>query len=441
MSEFDLALQAIQDRLSKVPLARRFGRVQQIVGLTIESQGPTASVGELCSLWLGDQKVGEAEVVGFKSGTTLLMPLGQVEGIRPGMRVEAEGRQLSVPCGWDLLGRVLDALGRPMDHKSPPHGAEMRPLDRDPPAALDRQRIEEPMYTGIRAIDGFLTLGKGQRVGIFAGSGVGKSVTMGMIARRCLAEVNVICLIGERGREVREFLEKDLGAEGMAKSVVIIATSDQPALLRLKAAQTATAIAEWFRDQGKDVLLMMDSSTRLAMAQREIGLSVGEPPATKGYPPSVFTFLPRLMERAGPAPIGSITAIYTVLVEGDDMDDPIADTVRGILDGHIVLSRALANRNHYPAIEVLQSVSRCKGDVAEPQMLKMAGDLLRSWATYKKNEDLITIGAYAKGSSPEIDKAIARFGLMEEFLIQGQHEQWESHLLSEELGRLAQIGV
>lgn len=441
MSDLDLAIQGVIDRIGKVPMARRFGRVQQIVGLTIESQGPTASVGELCSLWLADQKVGEAEVVGFRSGTTLLMPLGSIEGIRPGMRVEAEGRQLSVACGWDLLGRVLDGLGRPLDGQNAPVGAELRPLDRDPPNALTRQRISEPMYTGIRAIDGFLTLGKGQRVGIFAGSGVGKSVTMGMIARRCLAEVNVICLIGERGREVREFLEKDLAEEGMAKSVVVIATSDQPALIRLKAAQTATAIAEWFRDQGKDVLLMMDSSTRLAMAQREIGLSVGEPPATKGYPPSVFAFLPRLMERAGPAPVGSITAIYTVLVEGDDMDDPIADTVRGILDGHIVLSRALANRNHYPAIEVLQSVSRCKGDVAEPHVLKMAGDLLRSWSTYKKSEDLITIGAYAKGSSPDIDKAIARHSAMEAFLIQGQHEHWESAGLEADLSQIAQHGV
>jgi flagellum-specific ATP synthase len=423
-------------QLQTLTLVERSGRVSQVTGLTIESQGPAAAVGELCEMWDLGHCIGKAEVVGFRGPITLLMPLGSIEGLKPGLIVKATGQKLSVPVGPALLGRILDALGRPLDGKAAPTYVAQSPLDRDPPDAMTRQRIHDVMPTGIRTLDAFLTLGRGQRVGIFAGSGVGKSVTMGMIAQRCLAQVNVICLIGERGREVREFIERDLGPEGLVKSVVIVATSDQPALLRLKAAQTATAIAEWFRDQENDVLLMMDSSTRLAMAQREVGLSIGEPPATKGYPPSVFAMLPRLMERSGPAPVGSITALYTVLVEGDDMDDPIADTVRGILDGHIVLSRRLANRGHYPAIDVLQSVSRCRGDILAPEMRDMADELLRSWAVYHRNEDLIQIGAYQKGANPELDLAVQRHETIEKILIQKREEFWDG-----DIGGLLQAAV
>ncbi|MCL2282837.1 MAG: FliI/YscN family ATPase, partial [Fibromonadales bacterium] len=333
--------------------------------------------------------------------------------------VAAKGETLTAPVGYRLLGRVLDGMGNPMDNLGEVQCEAHHSIYRTPPSALQRTRIKDPMFTGLRAIDGFLTIGRGQRMGIFAGSGVGKSVSMGMIARNCLAKVNVIALIGERGREVREFIEKDLGPEGLKRSVVIVATSDQPALVRLKASFLAMTIAEFFRDSGEEVLFLMDSTTRLAMAQREIGLAVGEPPATKGYTPSVFAFLPKLFERAGNSDKGSITGLYTVLVDGDDLDDPIADCVRSILDGHIVLSRALANKNHYPAIDILASISRCRTDIASKELKELSATLLRSLAVYRKNEDLINIGAYAKGSDPEVDTAIKRQPSLEKFLTQG----------------------
>jgi flagellum-specific ATP synthase len=405
----------------RIPLLR--GRVAKIIGLTIECEGPTASVGELCRIMSGNHEICKAEVVGFREQRTLVMPLGPLEGIRPGMEVIADGATLVAPVGWGILGRVLDGLGNPIDQLGPLDFEGHRSIYANPPGALERKRIVKPMFTGIRAVDSFLTIGQGQRLGIFAGSGVGKSVTMGMIARNCLAKVNVIALIGERGREVREFVEKDLGPEGLKKSIVIVATSDQPALIRIKASLLATTIAEYFRDQGEEVMLLLDSATRLAMAQREIGLAIGEPPATKGYTPSVFAFLPKLLERAGSGTKGSITGLYTVLVEGDDMDDPIADTARSILDGHIVLSRALAHRNHYPAIDVLASISRCRPDVTTPEFRAITGPLLTSMASYRKNEDLINIGAYVKGSDPEVDTAIKRREPMQKFLQQAVDEK------------------
>lgn len=381
------------------------GRVTRVVGLLVESTGPAAAVGEICALAAGDAMLCLAEVVGFRSHSTLLMPLGGMEGIRPGLEVVATGVPLMVPTGNALLGRILDGLGHALDEKGPLPPAR-RPVTGYAPHPLRRQRIHKPMGTGVRAIDGFLTLGRGQRLGIFAGSGVGKSVLLGMLAKRCEADVNVICLIGERGREVREFLERDLGPEGMARSVVVCATSDQPAVVRVKAAFTATAIAESFRDQGKDVLLMMDSSTRLAMAQREIGLAIGEPPATKGYTPSVFALLPQVFERAGTSDTGSITGLYTVLADGDDMEEPVADAIRSILDGHVVLSRDLANRNHYPAIDVLRSISRCMSDVVASDHRKAAGEVISLMSLYRENEDLINLGAYAKGTNAQIDLAL-----------------------------------
>lgn len=430
---------AIARALGDARLVTLKGYVSKIIGLVVECQGPTASIGELCSIGSAQGQVCLAEVVGFRENRTLVMPLGPMEGIRPGMEVRTMGTYLSSPVGRGLLGRVLDGLGNPMDGKGALASSGMRSIHATPPNALQRKRINKPLLTGIRAIDSFLTMGQGQRVGLFAGSGVGKSVTLGMIARNCLASVNVIALIGERGREVREFIEKDLGPEGLAKSVIIVATSDQPALVRLKASMLATTIAEWFREQGEDVLFLLDSSTRLAIAQREIGLAVGEPPATRGYTPSVFAFLPKLFERAGTSDKGSITALYTVLVEGDDMDDPIADAVRSILDGHIVLSRNLAHRNHYPAIDILQSVSRCRPDVTTPKMRELSGQLLRSLAVYRKSEDLINIGAYAKGSDPEIDLAIKRNSPLEKYLIQSLEEKWNPKQAEKSLSDLVGI--
>jgi len=405
--------------ISRIRLADVRGRVVKIIGLIVECEGPSAGIGELCTIEHGGKIICQAEVVGFRETRTLIMPLGALEGIRPGMAVVAKGETLTAPVGSQLLGRVLDGLGKPMDNLGEIKCEVRRSIYAEPPTAMQRTRIKDPMYTGIRAIDGFLTIGRGQRMGIFAGSGVGKSVTMGMIARNCLAKVNVIALIGERGREVREFIEKDLGPEGLKRSVVVVATSDQPALVRLKASLLAMSIAEYFRDAGDDVFFLMDSSTRLAMAQREIGLAVGEPPATKGYTPSVFAFLPKLFERAGNSDKGSITGLYTVLVDGDDLDDPIADSVRSILDGHIVLSRSLANKSHYPAIDVLASISRCRPDITGPGLKETSSALTRSLAVYRKNEDLINIGAYAKGSDAEVDVAIKRHAPLEKFLTQG----------------------
>jgi flagellum-specific ATP synthase len=404
--------------LESMCLAPVRAKIVQVIGLVMESTGLSASLGEICAVFDGQRQVGLAEVVGFRRQATLLMSLGQLDGLRPGMEVMATGRVFSVKVGQPLLGRVLNGLGEPIDGRGQMLLVEEGRVNADPPNPLERRRIAEPMATGIRAIDGFKTIGKGQRVGLFAGSGVGKSVLLGMIARNCKSQVNVIALIGERGREVKEFLEKDLGPEGLARSVVVVATSDQPALIRIKAAMTATAIAEYFRDLGNDVMLMMDSSTRLAMAQREIGLAVGEPPSTRGYTPSVFAFLPRLMERAGMAGNGSITALYTVLVEGDDMDEPVADAVRSILDGHIVLSRSLAHRNHFPAIDVLKSVSRCMSDVTAKEHRAAAGRLLNAMAVYADAEDMVNLGAYVRGTNPQLDLAIALHPELEKFLIQ-----------------------
>jgi flagellum-specific ATP synthase len=410
--------------LSSVPMAEVRASVLQIIGLVMESTGLRAALGEVCRIYDGPRSVGLAEVVGFRKNTTLLMPVGDLSELRPGMEVEATGRPFSLPVGEALLGRVLNGLGEPLDGKGPlPRLGEEARIFNAPPNPLERRRIREPMPTGIRSLDAFRTLGKGQRVGLFAGSGVGKSVLLGMIARNCRASVNVIALIGERGREVKEFLEKDLGEEGLKRSVVFVAPSDQPALVRLKAALAATAVAEGFRDRGEDVMLLMDSSTRLAMAQREIGLAIGEPPSSRGYTPSVFAFLPKLFERAGMGATGSITSIYTVLVEGDDMDEPVADAVRSILDGHIVLSRALAHRNHFPAVDVLRSVSRCMPDVTSDAQRQATAKLLRSMAVYRESEDLVNLGAYARGANPELDQAIALRADLDRFLIQQVEEK------------------
>ncbi|NGQ94008.1 flagellar protein export ATPase FliI [Brevibacillus sp. SYP-B805] len=406
------------------------GKVTQVVGLTIESQGPEAKLGEICLIHSQQhQEPILAEVVGFRDNKVLLMPLGEVSAIGPGCDVVATGKPLMVRVGPEILGTVLDGLGRPLEG-SLPFGLASVPTDNQPPNPLKRPRIAEPLSVGVRAIDGLITVGKGQRVGIFAGSGVGKSTLLGMIARNTTADINVIALIGERGREVLEFIERDLGEEGLQRSVVIVATSDQPAMIRIKGAMIATAIAEYFRDRGLNVMLMMDSVTRFAMAQREIGLAIGEPPATRGYTPSVFALLPKLLERAGTAHKGSITAFYTVLVDADDMNDPIADAVRGILDGHIVLDRKIAQKGHFPAIDVLASVSRVMSEICSDEHLEAARELKRHLATYKEAEDLINIGAYKMGTNRDIDAAIRYRDIIREFTAQGTHEpsDWESTL-------------
>ena len=383
------------------------GNITKVTGLTIESNGPMASIGELCYIYPHNKaKPVLAEVVGFKDDNILLMPLGHMEGIASGSKVIASGKTLKVHVGEELKGRILDGLGNPIDGKGPIPSKKTYDVSNTPPNPLERQVIKEPLTLGVKAIDGLLTFGKGQRMGIFAGSGVGKSTLMGMIARNSSADINVIGLIGERGREVREFIEKDLREEGLKRSIVVVATSDQPALIRVKGAMVATAIAEYFRDLGKDVMLLMDSVTRFAMAQREIGLAIGEPPVTRGFTPSVFSVLPKLLERAGTSSKGSITGLYTVLVDGDDLNEPITDTVRGILDGHIVLSRKLANQNHYPAIDVLASVSRVMPSIVDDEHLNIANTIKNTMAVYRESEDLINIGAYKKGSNREIDKAI-----------------------------------
>ncbi|MBC2396683.1 flagellar protein export ATPase FliI [Clostridium tetanomorphum] len=397
------------------------GIVKKVIGLTIEVEGMKAFIGEVCIIYNEKNDPITCEVVGFKEDNIILMPLGELIGISPGCRVVPQGKPLSAICSEDLFGKILDGLGKPLNEEELRSGIQY-PLDKEPPDPLKRRRIKDVISTGIRAIDGFLTCGEGQRIGIFAGSGVGKSTTLGMIAKYAEADVNVICLIGERGREVLDFIEKDLGEEGMKKSIVVCATSDKPALVRLKGAFTATAIAEYFRDKGKKVILMMDSVTRFAMAQREVGLAIGEPPATKGYTPSVFAMLPRLMERAGMSDKGSITAFYTVLVDGDDFNEPIADAVRGILDGHIVLSRDLAAKNHYPAIDILSSISRLMSEIADKNhklIASFARDLI---ATYKDSEDLINIGAYVKGSNKKVDLSIQYIDAINSFLKQGVDE-------------------
>jgi FliI/YscN family ATPase len=399
------------------------GRVVQVVGLTVETMGLNCQIGEICDIQTGNK--GEsllAEVIGFRNKHMLLMPLGSMEGIQPDSTVRSVSRAFKAPIGKSLIGRVLNGLGEPIDGKGPLEMIEWASTNQSPPHPLQRSAIDAPLVTGVRVIDGMLTCGKGQRMGIFAGSGVGKSTLLGSIARNSQSDIAVIALIGERGREVREFLERDLGAEGLARSVIVVSTSDQPALVRLKAANVAMTIAEFFRDEGMDVMFMMDSVTRYAMAQREIGLSIGEPPASKGYTPSVFAILPRLLERAGRGERGSITGFFTVLVEGDDFNEPICDAVRGILDGHIILSRALAARNHYPAIDVLNSVSRVMPALITREHLQLAAYARKNLAVFEKVRDLVNIGAYVKGSDPEIDTALLIMPVLLAFLQQDREE-------------------
>lgn len=385
------------------------GKVSQIIGLTVECVGLNVRMGDVCKIYTNDSGVDfiYAEAVGFKENKVLLMPLGELSGVGQENYVEATHESLRVPVGRNLLGRVLDAFGNPMDGKGPIVPDAYHSIENPPPNPLARRRIKEVLPLGIKAIDSLLTIGKGQRIGIFAGSGVGKSTLLGMMARNAQSDVNVIILVGERGREVRDFLEKDLQEEGLAKSILIVATSDQPALIRLKSASVGTSVAEYFRDQGCNVLLMMDSLTRFAMAQREIGMAIGEPPISRGYTPSVYAAMPKLLERSGTSDKGTITALYTVLVEGDDMNEPISDTVRGILDGHIVLSRSLANNNHYPAIDVLQSISRLMPDIADKKQIQKASFVKNMMATHRDMQDLISIGAYKRGTNPQVDQAVA----------------------------------
>ena len=415
-----LSLDSYRARLREAEPAPMFGHVTRVVGLVIESDGPRARVGDVCELRRADGGTAlPVEVVGFRDGRLLSVPLGDTAGIRPGDRIVARGGILSLPAGDRLLGRVIDGLGRPLDGRGPleaPDRAPLRPAAMNP---LDRDPVVAPIGTGVRAIDALLTCGRGQRVGLFGGSGVGKSTLLGMMARGTAADVVVLALVGERGREVRSFLEHDLGPSGLERSVVVVSTSDSPPLVRLRAAYGATAIAEYFRDRGRNVLLMMDSVTRFAMAQREVGLAAGEPPTAKGYPPSVFALLPGLLERAGNVHgKGSITAIYSVLVEGDDTNEPIADAVRGILDGHIVLSRDLAGRNHYPAIDILQSISRTMPDVTESDHRRRAAQVREWLATLRDTEDLVSVGAYVRGTTPRIDQALERRDKIGQFLCQ-----------------------
>ncbi len=406
-------------KVKELTFYKKLGKVVNVVGLTIESLGPDAKLADLCQIMPEDdsKKPILAEVVGFKDSKTLLMPYEDTEGIGAGCTVENLGHPLTVTVGDELLGKTLDGLGRPTDGTVLHAGLEY-PVEAAPPDPMERVIINEVLPLGVKAVDGLMTVGKGQRVGIFAGSGVGKSTLMGMFARNTKADINVIALIGERGREVREFVERDLGPEGMKRSVVVVATSDRPALVRNKAAKTATAVAEYFRDQGRDVLLMMDSLTRFSMAQREIGLASGEPPVTRGYPPSVYSEMPRLLERAGNGAKGSITGLYTVLVDGDDFNEPITDTARSILDGHVMLNRALAQQNHYPAIDVLQSISRCMSQIAAKEHKQVAGKMKSVMATYHEAEDLINIGAYQRGSNQKIDYAIKMIDKINDFLQQ-----------------------
>ncbi|WP_027408685.1 flagellar protein export ATPase FliI [Anoxybacteroides tepidamans] len=415
------------DEIETIDSYKRFGKVTRVIGLMIESKGPESSIGDVCYIHVGSGRKKQriaAEVVGFREQHVLLMPFSTIQDISPGCIVEATGKPFEIKVGMNLIGKVLDSLGRPLDGSVLPKGLRSISIEREPPNPLLRPPIHEPVEVGIRLIDSLLTVGKGQRVGIFAGSGVGKSTLLGMIARNTNADLNVIALIGERGREVREFIERDLGPEGLARSIVVVATSDQPALMRIKGAYTATAIAEYFRDKGMNVMLMMDSVTRVAMAQREVGLAIGEPPTTKGYTPSVFAILPKLLERTGTNECGTITAFYTVLVDGDDMNEPIADTVRGILDGHFVLERSLANRGQYPAINVLKSISRVMNYIITPEHKTAAERFRHLLSVYINSEDLINIGGYKRGSSKEIDEAIRYYPKLLSFLKQDTHEKF-----------------
>ena len=415
---------------------KKLGKVAKVVGLTVESIGPAAKLNDLCHIITQDKdQVINAEVVGFRDDRVLLMPYDQTVGVGLGSRVENTGAPLKVMVGDELLGKVLDGLGNPIDG-SEIHCSCGYSVQAQPPDPLTRELIDTVLPLGVKAVDGLITVGKGQRIGIFAGSGVGKSTLMGMFARNTKADINVIALIGERGREVREFIERDLGPEGMKRSVLVVATSDKPALIRKKAAMTATAVAEYFRDQGRDVLLMMDSLTRFSMAQREIGLASGEPPVSRGYPPSVYGEMPQLLERAGRSDKGSITGLYTVLVDGDDFNEPIADTARSILDGHIVLDRKIAQKNHYPAIDVLQSISRVMSSIVDSQHKKAAGQLKNVLATYAEAEDLVNIGAYKAGSNPSIDYALSKIDAVNEFL---QQDVYEKLSFEESIQRLEEL--
>jgi flagellum-specific ATP synthase len=434
---FDPYLEQFRARLRDSHHIERVGRVAQVTGLVIESDGPSVGIGEVCKIGLRGAAHGAyAEVVGFRDQRVLLMPLGELHDVCAGCDVVASSYQSSVPVGPRLIGRVIDGLGQPIDGRGPLGADFAKSLRNSPPNPLRRVRIHEPFETGIKVLDLFTPIGRGQRMGIFAGSGVGKSTLLGMMARGADADVNVIALVGERGRELREFIEKDLSEAGMARSVVVVATSDQPALVRLRAALLATTIAEYFRDEGRRVLFMMDSVTRLAMAQREIGLAIGEPPSSRGYTPSVFSLLPRLLERTGNGEKGSITAFYTVLVEGDDMNEPIADAVRGILDGHVVLSRALATANHYPAVDVLESISRVTQDISTPAECELAGKARDLLALHRKNEDLINIGAYVRKTNPAIDRAIDKHEPLRTFLRQAVGEKFSRRASYEQLAEL-----
>jgi len=413
----------LKRRIAALPRLTSYGRVVRITGLVVEAVGIDVGVGEICRISsLTDGRSVLAEVCGFNDKGVLLMSLGELEGVHPGSMVVPLGRSFGVDVGPGMLGRVLDGLGQPIDGGPAIVAEEKVALAAEPPNPLKRQVIDEPMETGVRTIDGLLTIGRGQRVGIFAGSGVGKSTLLGMIARKATADVNVIALLGERGREVRDFIENSLGPEGLARSVLIVATGDQSALIRARGAQVATAIAEYFRDHGKQVLLMVDSVTRVAMAWREIGLAVGEPPTTKGYPPSVFAALPRLLGRAGNGERGGITGLYTVLVDGDDFNEPVADAARSTLDGHIVLTRKLAGAGHYPAIDILESKSRVKDDITTPAQQKAVLSLVRCEAAYREKEDLVLVGAYQRGSDPHVDAAMQLRDPMNNFLRQDPHE-------------------
>ncbi len=406
-------------------LYTRIGKIDKLIGMTVEATGLTGIIGDVCRIQLQDGREVLAEVVGFKDNKVLLMPYEDTEGIGYGATVINTGQKLTIQVCDEMIGRTIDALGRPIDQKGalPAYGKPYS-VTGEASNPMQRPRIDEPIEMGVKAIDGLLTIGKGQRMGIFAGSGVGKSTLMGMLARNVKADVNVIALVGERGREVVEFLERDLGEEGASRSVVVVATSDQPAMLRNKCAMSATAVAEYFRDQGKDVLLMMDSLTRFCMAQRDIGLAIGEPPVARGYTPSIYSSLPRLLERSGNFEKGSITGIYTVLVEGDDMNEPISDTVRSIIDGHVMLSRKVAHKNHYPAIDVLSSISRLMNDIAPPEQKQAAARLRNLMATFAANEDLIAIGAYKLGTNPELDDAISHMSAINNLLQQKVDEKF-----------------
>lgn len=418
----------------------KIGKIVEIIGLTIIADGPVSSIGDLCHIVQdGTNEIIFAEVVGFRKDCVLLMPLGSIDGLRAGARVINTGSTMKVKVSETLLGRVLDGLGNPLDGKGEIIADEYYPTNAQIINPMDRKPIDEPLSLGLRAIDGLNTIGMGQRVGIFAGSGVGKSTTLAMIAKNTSADVNVIALIGERGREVREFIEQTMGTSGMKRSIVVCATSEQPALVKIKASFVACAIAEYFRDKGKNVLFMLDSVTRIALAQREVGLAVGEPPATRGYTPSVFALLPRFLERAGANKYGTITGLYTVLVEGDDMNEPIADAARSILDGHIVLSRALAHKNHYPAIDVLQSISRVMNNIVDDEHKSAAGKIRNLMASYAKNEDLISIGAYAKGTDSMTDKAIAMHDKINSYLIQKSNELADYEIAKNELINLSKM--